>query len=129
MNIYRKICVLLSKKKTIGGTNFCKKKKKKKKSVKVQVFSISLNQKRSNTYNQSIKKKMVTQNILVKSKLCFLVRLQINLLIFMRIAIERDNVMLLYGWSMPYTWPPFMLFDVNTHTHKHTHTLSFHLSI
>ena len=68
------------KRKQLAGQTFAKKKKKKK-SVKVQVFSISLNQKRSNTYNQSIKKKMVTQNILVKSKLCFLVRLQINLLI------------------------------------------------
>ena len=77
MNIHRKICVVLSnfvKKENNWRDKLLQKKKKKEKSVKVQVFSISLNQKRSNTCNQSIKKKMVTQNILVKSKLCFLVR-------------------------------------------------------
>ena len=36
-----------------------------KKVVKVRVSTFRLNQKRSNTYNQSIENKMVTQNILV----------------------------------------------------------------
>ena len=43
--------------------------KNSKKFVTVQVSTISLNQKRSNTYNQSIKNKIVTQNILVKLKM------------------------------------------------------------
>ena len=68
MNIYRKICVVFSK--TIGGINF--RKNSKKKFAKVQVSTIRLNQNRSNTYNKSIENKMVTQNILVKSKMRFL---------------------------------------------------------
>ena len=77
--------------------------KKLTKFVKVQVSRICLNQIRSNTYKQSIEKKKVTQNILVKN--AFLVRLRISLLIFMRIAAERDNLMRLYGCSISYTWP------------------------
>ena len=50
--------------KNIGGIHF---RKKVKKSVKVQVSTIRLNQKRSNTCNQSIENKILTQNILVKS--------------------------------------------------------------
>ena len=42
-----------------------------KKVVKVRVSTFRLNQKRSNTYNQSIENKMVTQNILVNSKMRF----------------------------------------------------------
>ena len=42
-----------------------------KKVVKVRVSTFCLNQKRSNTYNQSIENKMVTQNILVNSKMRF----------------------------------------------------------
>ena len=44
---------------------------KSKKVVKVRVSTFRLNQKRSNTYNQSIENKMVTQNILVNSKMRF----------------------------------------------------------
>ena len=77
--------------------------KKLTKFVKVRVSRICLNQIRSNTYNQSIEKKKVTQNILVKN--AFLVRLRISLSIFMRRAAERDNLMRLYGCSISYTWP------------------------
>ena len=42
-----------------------------KKVVKVRVSTFRLNQKRSSTYNQSIENKMVTQNILVNSKMRF----------------------------------------------------------
>ena len=42
-----------------------------KKVVKVRVSTFRLNQKRSDTYNQSIENKMVTQNILVNSKMRF----------------------------------------------------------
>ena len=42
-----------------------------KKVVKVRVSTFRLNQKRSNSYNQSIENKMVTQNILVNSKMRF----------------------------------------------------------
>ena len=44
---------------------------KSKKVVKVRVSTFRLNQKRSNTYNQSIENKMVTQNILVNSEMRF----------------------------------------------------------
>ena len=44
---------------------------KSKKVVKVRISTFRLNQKRSNTYNQSIENKMVTQNILVNSKMRF----------------------------------------------------------
>ena len=44
---------------------------KSKKVVKVRVSTFRLNQKRSNSYNQSIENKMVTQNILVNSKMRF----------------------------------------------------------
>ena len=44
---------------------------KSKKVVKVRASTFRLNQKRSNTYNQSIENKMVTQNILVNSKMRF----------------------------------------------------------
>ena len=44
---------------------------KSKKVVKVRVSTFCLNQKRSNTYNQSIGNKMITQNILVNSKMRF----------------------------------------------------------
>ena len=44
---------------------------KSKKVVKVRVSTFRLNQKRSNTYNQSIENKMITQNILVNSKMRF----------------------------------------------------------
>ena len=44
---------------------------KSKKVVKVGASTFRLNQKRSNTYNQSIENKMVTQNILVNSKMRF----------------------------------------------------------
>ena len=87
-------------KKTIGGINESKKKKK---PIKVQASSICVNHKRSNTYKQSIEKKMVAQDILVKSKMRFLVWLRIRLLIIIRIATERDNLMRFYGWSIPYT--------------------------
>ena len=70
MNIYRKICVAFS--------NFIKKNncldkpsQKVKKYIKVQFYIIRLNQKRSNIYYQSIEHKIVTQNILVKSKIHF----------------------------------------------------------
>ena len=42
-----------------------------KKVVKVRVSTFRLNQKRSNSYNQSIENKMVTQNILVNSEMRF----------------------------------------------------------
>ena len=42
-----------------------------KKVLKVRVSTFRLNQKRSSTYNQSIENKMVTQNILVNSKMRF----------------------------------------------------------
>ena len=44
---------------------------KSKKVVKVRASTFRLNQKRSNTYNQSIENKMVTQNILVNSEMRF----------------------------------------------------------
>ena len=77
MNICRKICVVFSKlvTKIIGEINFCKRVKKI--IVKVQVSTIGLNRnrnrnrKRSNTYNQSIENEMITQNILIKSKMRF----------------------------------------------------------
>ena len=62
-------------KKIIGGTKF---RKKCKKFVKVQVSTIHLNQKRSNTYNRSIENKIVAQNILAKSK-CVFHRMRNNL--------------------------------------------------
>ena len=45
---------------------------KSKKVVKVRISTFRLNQKRSNTYNQSIENKMVKQNILVNSTMRFL---------------------------------------------------------
>ena len=60
MNIYRKIFVVFSNfnNKLISGITFGKKNVKKigKKFVKVQVSIIRLNQKRPNTYNQSVEK-------------------------------------------------------------------------
>ena len=68
MNIYRKICVVFSNfvKKIIiiGGIKLHKKVKK---FVKVQVSTIRLNQKRSDT----IENKMITQNASGKSKMRF----------------------------------------------------------
>ena len=62
MNIYGKMCVVLSnlikkkkKKKWLTRKTFAKKVKK---MVKVQVSTISLNQKRSNIYNWSIENEM-----------------------------------------------------------------------
>ena len=70
MNIYRKICVVFSNfaKTMIGGIKFSQKSKK---IVKVQVSITRLNQMRSNTYNQSIENKKVTQNELIKKKMRF----------------------------------------------------------
>ena len=103
MNIYRKICAVISNfvKKVTDGINF---RTKSKKIVKVQVSIIPLNQKRSKTYNRSIENKMVTQNIV---KHFGLVRLRFRLLIFMRLTAEMENPMRLYGWSIPYTSPPY----------------------
>ena len=62
MNIYGKMCVVLSnlikkkkKKKWLTRKTFAKKVKK---MVKVEVSTISLNQKRSNIYNWSIENEM-----------------------------------------------------------------------
>ena len=62
MNIYGKMCVVLSnlikkrkEKKWLTRKTFAKKVKK---MVKVQVSTISLNQKRSNIYNWSIENEM-----------------------------------------------------------------------
>ena len=57
---------------------------------------------------------MVLQNIVVKPKMCFLynekrfvmVRLRIRVLIFMRLTAEWDNIVRLYGLSIPYKCPP-----------------------
>ena len=64
MSINRKICVVFS--------NFVKKKllQKSKKIANVQVSSFRLNEKQSNSYNQSTENKMAMQNVLVKSKIC-----------------------------------------------------------
>ena len=51
---------------------------------------------------------------MVKSKTCFfvepetfvIVRSRIRLLIFIRLTTERDNLMRLYAWSLPYRFPP-----------------------
>ena len=59
--------ILSKKKKKMAGQTFAKSKKL----AKVQVYIIRLNQKRSNTYNQSIENNIVTQNILIKSKMRF----------------------------------------------------------
>ena len=67
MNIYRKIYVVFSSTKQLAGLTFVKKIEKNE-----QVSIIHVNQKRSNAYNQSIENKMITQNILVKSKMHFL---------------------------------------------------------
>ena len=61
-----------------------------------------------------LKNKMVPQNVVVKSKMCFsykngntvIVRLRIRPLIFMRLTAERDNLIWLYRWSLPNAWPP-----------------------
>ena len=58
MNIYRKVCLFFKfrQKKKSGIRNFTKKGNK---ILKAQVFTICLNQKRSNTYNQGIENEIV----------------------------------------------------------------------
>ena len=61
---------------------------------------------------KALKDKFVPQNMVVTSKLYFsysekhflIVRLWIRLLIMMRLATERNNLMRLHGWDIPYTW-------------------------
>ena len=64
-----------------------------------------------------MKNKMVPQNIMVKLEMRFSynekhfvrMRFWIKHFIFLRLTTERDNLILLYGWSMPYTWSPYQL--------------------
>ena len=52
-------------------------------------------------------------------------QLRIRLLIFMRLTVERDNLMRLRGSRIPYTWPQvvegsfFMLLDYRADKEKH----------
>ena len=61
----------------------------------------------------SLKNKMLLQNIVVKLEKRFLynekhfliMRLRIKQFIFLRLTAERDSLMRFYGWCIPYTWP------------------------
>ena len=70
-NNNRNICFVFA---NFGEANNLREKislKKFKTIMKVQVSTICLSQKRSNTYNRSIENEMVIKNILVKSKIRF----------------------------------------------------------
>ena len=72
MNIHRKICVVFSNFvfKIIGGINLGKKS-----FLKIVILQVSITtyikRHQTNTYNQSNENKMVTQNIVIKSKTRF----------------------------------------------------------
>ena len=94
--------------KIIAGINF-----RKVQEFAIQVSTIRLNQKRSNTYSYSIENKMVTQSIFVKSRMRFpcnenhlvIVQLRVRLLIFMWLTAYRDNLMELYAGAYPIHGP------------------------
>ena len=108
MNIHRKICVVFSNfvKKAISGTNFCKKVRNICKSTS---FQHPLKSKEIKHLQSKYWKENSNTEYTGKIKNVFLVRLQIKLLIFMKIVAERDNLMRLYGWNIPYTWPTYII--------------------